>query len=608
MFSLLVNFMIRKGRLLMSFEMIFVLFMIILMLAALLLEWGRPDIVVFSVLVIFLTFGLLTPDEALKGFSNEGMLTIALLFIVAGVVQKSGVIDQMMKLWLNKSKNMKGAMYRFFLPIPFLSAFLNNTPIVVTFTPVIKNWCEERGIAPSKFLIPLSYVTILGGTITLMGTSTNLVVHGLLLDYGFEGFSLFQLGIVGIPITLIGLIYLFTIGYRILPNHLGFREKVKADSKEYLAEMIVKPDFVKLNQTVKEAGLRELDGLYLIEIIRRNERVSPVRSTTLIQEGDRLIFTGLISTIADLQKIRGLELETGSELELEDLKNGDTHLVEAVVSHQSSLLEKSIKQAQFRSKYDAGVLAVHRNNERIKSKVGDILLRPGDTLLLLTGHDFIPNHQQSTDFYVVSSLATPANLQDNSKKGWFSITLLFLMIIFVTIGWISMFKAMMLAVFLLLVAKVITPEEAKNYVQFDVLLLIASAFGVGVAMTKSGLASWIANGLLSFGEPLGLFAILFCVYILTNIFTELITNSAAAVLMLPIGLEIAHSMDVSYMGFAVVITIAASSSFITPIGYQTNLIVYGPGGYKFKDYLKVGTPLSILVMVVTVVVVRFAWF
>jgi di/tricarboxylate transporter len=592
----------------MSLEMIFVLGIIILMLVALLFDWGRSDIIVFSAVVIFLITGLLTPEEVLKGFSNEGMLTIALLFIVAGAVQKYGIIDQLMKRWLKKCKNIKDAMYRLLLPIPLFSAFLNNTPIVVTFTPIIKNWCAKRGIAPSKFLIPLSYATILGGTITLMGTSTNLVVQGMLLDYNLEGFTLFQLAIVGIPITIVGLVYLFTIGFRLLPNHLGFRNQVRANSKEYIAEMKVYQDFMYLNKSVREAGLRDLKGLYLIEIIREEERISPVRPNTIIKLGDRLIFTGLISTIADLQNIKGLSLETGSELQLDDLKNGNTQLVEAVISHQSSLLEKSIKQTKFRSRFDAGVLAVHRDNERIKSKVGDIILRPGDTLLLLAGTDFIQNYQQSNDFYVVSSLKTPNGLYEDRKKGWFSIGLLVMMILCVAFGLLSMFKAVILAVFLLIVTKIITPEDAKSYIQFDVLLLIASSFGVGMAMTKSGLATWIANVLLTFGEPFGLFVILLFVYLLTNIFTEVLTNSAAAVIMLPIGMEVASSLGVSYIGFAVIVTIAASASFITPIGYQTNLIVYGPGGYKFADYVKVGTPLSILVMIVTVVIVYFVWF
>ena len=592
----------------MSVEMIFVLIVIVGMVSALLFEVARPDMIVFSALVVLLLSGILTTEEALRGFSNPGMLTIALLFIVVGTVQKHGLIDQMMIGWLNKGKSLKGSLFRIFLPLPLFSAFLNNTPIVVTLTPLLKKWCEERNIAPSKVLIPLSYVTILGGTITLMGTSTNLVIHGMLIDYGLPGFSLFQLAIVGIPITIIGLIYLFTVGNMLLPENKGFSKQVAEDSRKYIVEMRVEETFPHTDQTVEEAKLRDLKGLYLIEIIRDQTRISSVSSKTVIQSGDRLIFTGLISTIADLQKRKGLTLKTGTDLQLEDLKNGNTQLAEAVVSHESSLLSKTIKQSQFRSRYDAGIMAVHRNNERIKSKVGDIVLRPGDTLLLLAGTGFVEKYQQSNDFYVVSSMKTPKSLQENRLVGWFSLLVLLGAIALVVIGWLTMFKAMALAVLILLVTKSISMEDAKNDVQFNVLLLIASAFGVGAAMTKTGLAQWAADGLLAIGQPFGLLAILILVYLLTSIFTELITNSAAAVLMIPIGIEMASNLQLDPMGFAVIIAIAASASFITPIGYQTNLIVYGPGGYKFMDYVKVGTPLSILVMSVTIGIVYYYWF
>src|SRR5690606_34163333 len=441
-----------------------------------------------------------------------------------------------------------------------------------------------------------------------MGTSTNLVVHGMLIDYGLPGFSLFQLAIVGIPITIVGLIYLFTIGNMLLPENKGFSQQVAEDSRKYIAEMVVEETFPHANQTVEEAKLRDLKGLYLIEIIRNQTRISSVSSKTVIQSGDRLIFTVLIATIADLQKRKGLTLKTGTDLQLDDLKNGNTQLAEAVVSHESSLLSKTIKQSQFRSRYDAGVMAVHRNNERIKSKVGDIILRPGDTLLLLAGNGFVEKYQQSNDFYVVSSMKTPKTLEESRLVGWFSLLVLLGAIACVIVGWLSMFKAMALAVLILLVTKSISMDDAKNDVQFNVLLLIASAFGVGAAMTKTGLAQWAADGLLAVGQPFGLLAILVLIYLLTSIFTELITNSAAAVLMIPIGIEMASNLQLDPMGFAVIITIAASASFITPIGYQTNLIVYGPGGYKFMDYVKVGTPLSILVMSVTIGIVYYYWF
>ncbi len=591
-----------------NLEMIIVLLLIVMMLLGLLLEIAKPGLIIFLVLAILLLLGIITPEEALSGFSNEGMLIIALLFIVAGAVQESGMIDGAIEKWLEKSKTEQESKIRFFVPIAGLSAFLNNTPIVVAFTPIIKNWCEKRGIAPSKFLIPLSYVTILGGTITLMGTSTNIVVHGMLLDYGFEGFSLFTITVVGIPVTVVGMLYLLTIGNRLLPDHKGFSQRVKEDVKEYIAELQVEKSFQYINHSVEKAGLRDLNGLYLIEIIRRNGRVSPVRNSTIIQAGDRLIFTGQISTIAELQNIVGLTLETGTNVELDDLKNGNTFLVEAVVSHHSSLLSKSIKQSQFRSRYDAGVIAVHRKNEKIQSKVGDIVLKPGDTLLLLAGEDFIQKYKQSDDFYVVSRLETPKLLNKNNFQGLCSIAILLVMIILVAVGVLSMLKAMALAVIILLISGMISAEEIKGYVQFHVLLIIACSLGIGTAMTKTGLAQWIADALMAVSAPIGFIAVLVIMYILTNIFTELITNSAAAALMLPIGLEVADSLHLDPIGFAVLVAIAASASFITPIGYQTNLIVYGPGGYKFKDYIKIGVPLSFLVMITSITVIYFVWF
>src|SRR5690625_3272177 len=488
--------------------MIIVLVLIIVMLLCLVLELARPGMIIFSVLVVLLITGILTPKEALGGFSNEGMLTIALLFIVAGAVQKSGMIDQMMKKWLRKSRTQTGSMVRFFVPISMFSAFLNNTPIVVTFTPIVKHWCEEHGISPSKFLIPLSYVTILSGTITLMGTSTNLVIHGMLLDYGLEGFSLFTLTVIGIPLTLVGFLYLFTIGEKLLPDHKGFRQQVTEDVKEYIAEMHVETSFQHVNQSVSKAGLRDLNGLYLVEIIRPNERVSPVRNSTIIQVGDRLIFAGEIATIAELQKIVGLKLRTGTNLELDDLKNGKTSLIEAVVSHQSELLSKSIKQSQFRSRYDAGVIAIHRNNERIQSKVGDIILKPGDSLLLLAGMDFIRKYEQSNDFYVVSRIDPPKQLSESPLKSWFSIGLLVAMIIIVSVGLLTMLKAMAITVIILLLMRIVDAEDIKRNVQLDVLLIIASSLGIGVAMTKTGLADLLANSLIAIGKPVGVIGVI----------------------------------------------------------------------------------------------------
>ncbi|WP_077702016.1 SLC13 family permease [Virgibacillus dokdonensis] len=592
----------------MSYEMIVVAVVVCGMIGTLIMDIARPVIIVFTALTILLVTGILKPEDALAGFSNEGMLTIALLFVIAGAMQKSGMIEVIMKGWLNKSNRFIGAMIRVLIPTSALSAFFNNTPIVVTFTPMLKNWCEEHQIAPSKFLIPLSYATILGGTITLMGTSTNLVVHGMLIDYGYDGFSLFQLAVIGIPITVVGLTYLIVIGRYFLPNQKGFQQQVRKGSKEYMAELIVENSFPGINQTVKEARLKELKGIYLLGIVRDKERVFPVRSTTRIQAGDRLIFTGLITALTGVQVTKGLTLSMGKPMDVDELKKAHSTIVEAVVSHQSSLLYQSIKQAKFRSLYDAGVIAVHRNNEQLQSKIGDILLKPGDHLLLLAGADFIDKYQQSEDFYVIMPFHCMHMVHRPSFKGWLTILIFLIMIILITIGVLSMFKAMTIVVAVMLAMKVVTMEEIKKYIHFDVLVLIACSFGIGIATMKSGLAPWIADGIVTVGKPLGLFTLLLLIYIVTNVFTEIITNSAAAILMIPIAFEMAETLGLDPMGFAVTVTIAASASFITPIGYQTNLIVYGPGGYTFKDYVKIGTPLSILVMFITVIIVYFWWF
>ena len=592
----------------MTAEMIFVAVMIVIMLFLLLFEVMRADFTVFSFLVLFLLSGVISTEQALSGFSNVGMLTVLLLFIVAGAIQKHGIIENFVNRILRDSKSPRKSMFKLLAPVAFASGFLNNTPIVVTLTPIIKDWCQKNDISPSKFLVPLSYMTILGGTVTLIGTSTTLIVHGLLIQAGMEGFSFFQLSVVGIPITILGLIYILSVGYSLLPNNLGAKEQIREEVKEFLAEAVIGKEYEYIGAHVIDAAAKSFKNVYIIEIIRGDERIFPVTPTTLIKEGDQLLFSGTLNTIADVQKQKGVNVNTGTDDTLESLNNDDNHLVEAVVSHQSSMVSHSLKSSVFRNKYNAGVIAVHRNNERIKSRVGDIIMKPGDTLLMLCGENFLREHLHSSDFYVVTSVTPPQSLKQSRVKGWIAITLLLAMVSSVTFGLLTMFEAMLIAVIILLAFQLIDAEEAFSYVQVNVLLLIASAFGVGAALTESGLAQLIAENMVDVARPFGIIGILLILYLVTNIFTELITNSAAAVLMFPIALEIAEQMNVDYIGLIILIAIASSASFITPIGYQTNLIVYGPGGYKFTDYIKVGTPLSLITMVTATFIIYTVWF
>lgn len=592
----------------MTGEMIFVGLVIVLMLIGLSFEVIRADFLIFLVLVIFLITGVISSEQALSGFSNEGMLTVLLLFIVAGAIQKHGIIELVVYKLLGKAANVKKSMIKVMLPVGLSSGFLNNTPIVVALTPIIRDWAVDNGYSPSKFLIPLSYMTILGGTITMIGTSTTLVVHGLLVGAGLEGFSFFTLAAVGVPITAAGLIYLLTLGYKLLPEHLGAKEQISQETKEFLAEAIIEDKFEHEGETVTKLGRDVLDGIYIIEIIRNKSRVYPVTGETKVLAGDHIIFSGSLNTIGKIQKFKGVTIKTGTELTLDDVVNKDSHLIETVVSHNSSLLNKTLKEANFKTRYDAGVIAIHRNNQRIKSRVGDIVLKTGDTLLLLADNNFINTHKYSGDFYVVNDVAPPENLNQDMRKGWVSLIALVSMILVVTLGWFTMLEAMMILVVLLIGFRFISPNEVKKFVQFDVILLIASAFAVGAAMTESGLAQYIAGGLTALATPFGVLGVLFIVYLVTNCFTEVITNSAAAVLMFPIALEVAEAMNIEYMGLIITVAIAASASFMTPIGYQTNLIVYGPGGYKFSDYIKVGAPLALITMFIACFIIYFVWY
>lgn len=592
----------------MTGEMIFVGLVIVLMLIGLSFEVIRADFLIFLVLVIFLITGVISSEQALSGFSNEGMLTVLLLFIVAGAIQKHGIIELVVYRLLGKAANVKKSMIKVMLPVGLSSGFLNNTPIVVALTPIIRDWAVDNGYSPSKFLIPLSYMTILGGTITMIGTSTTLVVHGLLVGAGLEGFSFFTLSAVGVPITAAGLIYLLTLGYKLLPEHLGAKEQIRQETKEFLAEAIIEDKFEHEGETVTKLGRDVLDGIYVIEIIRNNSRVYPVTGETKVLAGDHIIFSGSLNTIGKIQKFKGVTIKTGTELTLDDVVNKDSHLIETVVSHNSLLLNKTLKEANFKTRYNAGVIAIHRNNQRIKSRVGDIVLKTGDTLLLLAEKNFINMHKYSGDFYVVNDVAPPENLNQDMRKGWVSLIALVSMILVVTLGWFTMLEAMMILVVLLIGFRFISPNEVKKFVQFDVILLIASAFAVGAAMTESGLAQYIAGGLTTLATPFGILGVLFIVYFVTNCFTEVITNSAAAVLMFPIALEVADAMNIEYMGLIITVAIAASASFMTPIGYQTNLIVYGPGGYKFSDYIKVGAPLALITMFIACFIIYFVWY
>lgn len=587
----------------MSFQAWVSLGVLALLLAGLLKDLAA-DALFLGATVILTAIGVITPSEAFVGFSNEAVLTVAALFVVAAGLRETGVMDYFGDRFLGKAETDFQAMVRLAVLLIPLSALLNNTPIVAMLLPIVIGWSRKRRVSPSRLLIPLSYLTILGGICTLIGTSTNLVVQGLMVKAGMKPMSLMEVGYVGIPCALIGAIYLLTLGRRLLPDRKELIEQLGESRREYLVEMLVQPGCRLIGQSVGAAGLRHLPGLFLIEIDRDGKVIGPVEPTEIVAANDRLIFTGVVGTIVDLEKIPGLIPAADSAYEVSPLKRRGRQLCEAVISATSPLNGKAIRDADFRALYDAAVVAVHRDGARLTNKVGDIVLRPGDTLLLQTGDYFSRSYRNNPDFYLVGDVEDSRPVRRD--RAGIAIAV-FVGLVLLMAGGYSVTISAFLAAGVLVGTRCISAADARKSVEWQVLVAIAASFGIGAALQKSGAASAIAGVLVDLTKSLGPRAALAAIYLGTMILTEMISNNAAAALAFPFGLATAASLGVDARPFAMAVTLAASSAFSTPIGYQTHMMVYGPGGYRFFDFVKVGLPMNIIVFMISVILIPFWW-
>jgi di/tricarboxylate transporter len=600
--------------------MYFTLFVTVLIITLLVLDAAPSDVVFIGALIVLLFGGIISPAEALSGFSNKGMITVGLLFVVSQGVENTGVFQRIAEVFLSGRKRPNGKkrskallMIKMMAPVTLLSAFLNNTPIVTIFTPVVKRWSTAQKMPAGKFLIPLSYAAIFGGVCTLIGTSTNLVVHGLMLHNGFEGFGFFELAKAGIPIAAAGFFFLAFFGQKLLPDRRDTLTELGDSPKEYFIEMIVPDDSPLRGKTVEQARLRNLQGVYLTDIERGPLHLGPVTPDRRIEIGDRLFFAGRTDAVADVLALPGL-MPVDRETLDRDARDIRQNLVEVVVSANAPVVGKTIKECSFRSLYDSAVVALSRNGERVKSRLGDVVLHPGDTMVLLTRPDFVRRHRFSRDFYLVSDLDRIS--PEAQRKGPFALLIVIFMVLAAALGdflpkiggnSMDMFYAAAGAAFILLITRVIGASQAREAVRWDVLITIGAAFGVSRALINSGAAQMISQGIVDLMSPLGVLGALTAVYLATSIFTEIITNNAAAALMFPIAMATAANAGAPSLPFFVAVALGASASFATPIGYQTNLIVQGAGGYRFKDFLKIGIPMNLISLVTGVAAIAF-WY
>lgn len=552
--------------------------------------------------VLLITPGIVEPAAALAGFSNEGMMTVAVLFVVAAGVRETGGIDWLAERLLGRSKNIDWTLIRLVAPTTALSAVLNNTPLVAMLIPAVADWCKKHRVAASKLMIPLSYAAILGGTCTLIGTSTNLVVNGMLIAREGYGLPVFEITKVGLPAAIVGCLFLLVTHRWLLPDRAPVLAQLD-DPRQYTVEMTVEPDSPLIGKTIEEAGLRHLQGVYLAEIDREGRVLAAVSPHEPLYANDRLVFVGVVDSVVDLRRIRGLQPATDQVFKLTAPRTTRC-MIEAVVSDSSPLVGRTIRDARFRSNYNAVVVAVARNGERMHRKIGDIIVRPGDTLLLEGHADFVKQHRNSRHFFLVSQLED--SQPPRHDRALLALVILVGMVILAATGLLSMFKAALVAATLMMLTRCVSLHGARRSLDADVLLAIAAAFGLGAALEQSGAALSIAQGLidLAAGRPWLSLAV---VYGITLVVTELITNNAAAALMFPLAMATAERLGVSNMPFIIVVMMAASAGFATPIGYQTNLMVYGPGGYRFSDFVKIGVPLDLLVWAVTVALAPLIW-
>lgn len=515
----------------MTFDMLIILLGLLAMVVALVMDRMRPGMVLFSVVVLFLCAGILTPSEMLEGFSNKGMITVALLFLVSEGVRQSGALGQLIKRLLPQGRTtVFKAQLRMLPVISFVSAFLNNTPVVVIFAPIIKRWAESVRLPATKFLIPLSYVTILGGICTLIGTSTNLVVHGMILEAGYEGFSMFELGKVGIFIAVAGILYLLLFSSRLLPDQRGRA----ADADEDLEE------------------------------------------------------------------------------------RGDLHRVEAVLGARFPGINKRLGEFNFKRHYGAEVREIKRGGQCLTGNLSEEYLREGDTLVLLADDSFIQAWGESSVFVMLAN-GRDAEPVAGRRKRWFALALLILMIVGATVGELpavrkalpgiklDMFFFVSVTTIIMAWTHVFPARKYTKYISWDILITIACAFAISKAMVNSGVADGVARFIIDMSDSYGPYVLLAALFIITNLFTELITNNAAAALAFPLALSISAQLGVSPMPFFVVICMAASASFSTPIGYQTNLIVQGIGNYRFTDFVRIGLPLNIITFLISVFLIPIIW-
>ncbi len=553
--------------------------------------------------------------NAISGFAHPAIFMIGALFVVAAGLQETGGMEVIAQRLLGRPKTIAAAQLRMMTPVAIMSAFMNNTPIVAMYVPIVNDWARKLRISPSKLFMPLSFAAILGGKITYIGTASNIVVIGLYMTYwsidenrswmtalGVNELSdaarFWGIAVLGVPTAIAGIGLILLTSKWLLPARRP-SSAVPLDARRYQVEMQVKADSPIVGKTIEDAGLRHLPGLYLTQIEREGDILPAVSPDERLHADDRLAFVGILESVVDLRKIRGLVPDT-DQVEKVEADQRQRTLVEAVVSRNSPLAGRAVREARFRTVYNAAIIAVYRDGQHLHAKIGDIVLQPGDTLLLETHTGFLDAYRHSTDFYLVSTVEGTRPIRH--ERAWLALGILAALVVMLTTVPIEPVIAALVCAMAMVVTRCVTGTEARTAINWQVLMVIGAALGMGRALQDTGAAGAIAHSLLMLSSDIGIggnpHATLFVMFLITAGFAQLITNNGAAVLMFPITMAAAKDLGVSPVPFVFCLMLAAGASFMSPVAYQTNLMVYGPGGYRFTDFVRLGAPLTLLVAII----------
>lgn len=603
----------------MGIDQLLVFGVLILAFIALYYDLWSPDSVLLIALAIVVAGGVVELETALLGFANTTLLALGSLYVLAAALRNSGALERAGEIILGSgSQSIRKILLRMCPSVTVYSGFLNNTPIVAMGIPTIRHWSRKYKVSASKLLMPLSFAAILGGTCTLIGTSTNLIAHSLLQEHQLEGLAFFELAWLGVPCAIIGLIYIIFISPRITPDRTDIRDE-EEEQRKSLVEIEITDKTPLVGQTVAQTGLQEFPGFHLARINREDNEIAPVPEDEKLREGDHLFYApkdGFTDITPDLTGYPGLRLAVQPPRTIKREEKKDRELHQVVVKEGSRLVGSTVEEAKMLDRFGAAVTGVRRGDQRIEQPLGEFVLQPGDVLLLDTKRGFQKAHEDSTDFYLTSESGGEepgVGAEDEQpqkpvgKDLYVSVSVLIAIITSVTAGVIDIALAGILGVGVLLTFDVIEPGEARRAVDWTVLIVIGAALGLGKAMEASGAAEVIANGMVDLTVVYGPRAILTGVILVTAVLTQIITNNGAIALMFPIALSVAQSQGFEARGLIIGITLSASMAFLTPIGYQTNLMVYGPGNYKFSDFFKVGFPLQVLLWIVMIILIPFIW-